>query len=404
MKDLLLKAIFLLVLPLNIFAQTTGQDSLSQKLKSESFIYNYGNLSNTFYAIGIKKQATIAFLGGSITEGGGWRNLVQAYLRETWPDVKFHFIDAGISSLGSLPHSFRLNQDVLSKEKVDLLFLETAVNDLANQTAKLTQQRALEGIVRHAHISNPYMDVVLLAFADEDKLADYAAGKVPQEVALHDQIAKRYHLPFINLAEEVYKRIAAGEFTWKDDFKDLHPSPFGHTLYFNSIRALFQQSIAKKMPVKRVRMPLPVSLDAFNYGKGDYLDIKQAVKLQGFVLDPSWKPADQTSTRNGFVNVPMLVGTHPGDSFELPFNGTAVGIAIISGPDAGSISYSVDGKAAKNLDYFTQWSNSLHLPWYLMLADELSPGNHVLKVTINTAHSPNSLGNALRIVHFLINK
>lgn len=404
MKALLLKSIFILLLPLQIAAQIASPDSLPRKLNSESFIYHYGNLSNTFYAIGKRKEATIAFLGGSITEGGGWRNMVQAYLRETWPKVKFHFIDAGISSLGSLPHSFRLNQDVLSKGKVDLLFLETAVNDLANQTAKLTQQRALEGIVRHAHASNPYMNVVLLAFADEDKLADYAAGKVPQEVAVHDQIAKYYRLPFINLAEEVYKRITAGEFTWKDDFKDLHPSPFGHTLYFNSIRQLFQESIAKKMPVKRVRIPLPVALDAFNYGKGDYLDVKRAVNLHGFVLDPSWKPADQTPTRNGFVNVPMLVGTHPDDSFELPFNGTAIGIALISGPDAGSISYSIDGKEAKDLDYFTQWSSSLHLPWYLMLADELSPGKHVLKVTINKEHSLKSTGTALRIVHFLVNR
>lgn len=406
MKSILsmLKFFLLWLLPISVTAQSTIQNTDQQKLNSDAFIYNYGNLSNTLYAIAVKKEATIAFLGGSITENTGWRTQVQAYLKDTYPQVKFNFIDAGISSLGSLPHSFRLNRDVLSKGPVDLLFLEAAVNDLANETAKGTQQRALEGIVRHLHDNNPYMNVVLMAFADEDKLADYAAGRVPQEVGLHDQIAKHYHLPFINLAEEVYRRIGAGEFTWKDDFKDLHPSPFGQEIYFNSIRQLLQKAFAQKVPGKKMRLEIPTAIDRFNYSKGDYLNISNAVHLKGFYMDTNWKPVDHTPTRNGFVNVPMLVGEHPGDSFELPFNGSAIGIAIISGPDAGAIRYSVDGKEEKTLDYFTQWSNALHLPWYLILADELPPGKHVLKVRIHKEHADKSTGHALRIVHFLVNR
>ena len=31
-------------------------------------------------------------------------------------------------------------------------------------------------------------------------------------------------------------RIARGEFTWEDDFRNLHPSPFGQKVYARSIR------------------------------------------------------------------------------------------------------------------------------------------------------------------------
>lgn len=100
----------------------------------------------------------------------------------------------------------------------------------------------------------------------------------------------------------------------------------------------------------------------------------------------------------------MLVGEKPGASFELPFDGNAVGIALISGPDAGKITYSIDKGAEKTIDLYTQWSWFIHLPWYLLLGDELSKGKHVLKLKIADEHHPKSKGTACRIVHFLINK
>ena len=49
-----------------------------------------------------------------------------------FPDTKFEFINAGIGSMGSVPHAFRLERDVLAKGPVDLLFVEAAVNDSSN--------------------------------------------------------------------------------------------------------------------------------------------------------------------------------------------------------------------------------------------------------------------------------
>lgn len=373
-------------------------------LKTALFVSNNGGLNNVLYRIKTAKKATVAFLGGSITANRGWRDKTCAYLQEMFPETVFTFIAAGIPSLGSLPHAFRLEKDVLSKGNVDLLFIESAVNDLANSTPAIIQRRALEGIIRHAYLQNPSLNIIMMAFADEAKLADLKQGKVPAEVELHASLSSYYKLPFINLAEETGRRIDAGEFTWKYDFKDLHPSPFGQELYFQSIKHLIRSEFIGKEPATPMALKLPAPREQANYGKGKYLSIETATKKNGFEIDSSWNPSDKVGTRTGFVHVPMLVSEVSGSSFSLPFKGTAVGISIISGPDAGTISYNIDGKNNKTIDLFTEWSTQLHLPWYLILGDDLPPGKHQLNVTISANHNAQSKGNACRVVYFLLNE
>lgn len=372
-------------------------------LPAARFIKYFGNLDNLLYRISNKREATVVFLGGSITNMEGWRGLVCTWLAQRYPDVHFKFINAGIPSLGSLPHAFRLQQDVLDQGPVDLLFIESAVNDYVNGTPAVTQQRALEGVIRHAFSSNPYMNMILMGFADEFKLADYAAGKVPEEIRLHERLARYYHLPFINLAEEVYQRIRHKEFSWEDDFKNLHPSPFGQALYANTIRTLFTDALNKDAGTAPVKAVLPEMMDSLSYTKGKYLSVDKAVSKQGFIFNPSWVPEDGVHTRPGFVQVPVLAGTAPGASLELNFSGTAIGVAVLSGPDAGIIRYSIDGKERKKADLYTQWSSGLHLPWYLLLGDGLSKGTHRLNITIADEKNGASEGTAVRIVHFLVN-
>lgn len=377
---------------------------LRDSLPSDNFIHLYGKPENFFFRIKNEEEISVAFLGGSITAGNGWRDRVMRYLEQMYPEKKWNFLNAGIPSLGSLPHAFRFHNDVLAQGDVDLLFIESAVNDLANETPVQYQRRALEGIVRHARNAKPDIDIVLMSFADEMKLADYAAGKVPVEVQVHRDIAKHYRLPFINLSEEVFRRIDAREFTWEDDFIDLHPSPFGHQLYFRTIRRMFEMSSPRKLP-KKIRLPeMPEPIDPLNYANGIYVSVHEANIKNGFRIDPSWKPSDEAKTRKGFVEVPMLVSSEPGSTFELSFEGDAVGLAIVSGPDAGMIRYSVDGGKAESKDLFTQWSKSLHLPWYLMLRDGLGQGKHTLTVTLLEDHNPKSVGSACRVVYLLVNQ
>jgi len=375
---------------------------VKQVLPYSNYFNVRSGLAGLNRSITINKRATVAFVGGSITFNPGWRDKVSAYLKEQYPQVNFRFIAAGIPSLGSLPHAFRLQQDVLDSGKVDLLFLEAAVNDHVNETDSLTQVRDLEGIIRHAKKSNPQIDIVMMAFADPDKTAAYNKGITPLEITNQELIAKHYNLPSINIAKEVKDKISNNEFNWNDDFKDLHPAIFGQELYFATIKKLLQTCLTDQ-PVKSTITKLPQPLNKANFNNGKYYALTNANLDKSWAINPSWQPTDGTGTRPGFVNVPVLIAQTPGATLTLPFKGTAVGIAIVSGFDAGTISYSIDGQPFKEKDLFTQWSTMLHLPWYVLLGSDLKNGNHTLTIKISPNKNTNSKGNACRIVNFFIN-
>ena len=354
-------------------------------------------------------QINVAFLGGSITFNPGWRDMVSSYLKTSFPNAQFHFIAAGIPSLGSLPHAFRLQRDVLDSGRIDLLFLEAAVNDQVNATDSVTQVRALEGTIRHARKSNPYLDVVMMSFADPDKTLRYQQGKTPLSVANHELVADYYNLPSINLAKAVSDKLANKEFDWDKDFVDLHPSPFGQELYFAAIKELLATALKapgrtmKKLPlVKHVLKKK--QLDTASFSNGSYLNIKNALHGADWKIDSNWVPKDGLGTRTGFVNVPVLMSSTPNAPLTLKFKGNAIGIAVVSGPDAGTITYQIDNGKKQQVDLFTPWSSSLHLPWYLMLNAGLKNGNHHLKLYLNANSNKDSKGTACRIVYFLLDK
>jgi len=374
-----------------------------QILPVNNYLTLRSGLPHLSYEISEKKACTVAFLGGSITFNPGWRDKISIYLKERFPDTRFHFIVAGIPSLGSLPHAFRLQRDVLDSGKVDLLFIEAAVNDHANNTDSITQIRSLEGIVRHARRDNPLMDIIMMSFSDPDKNASYALGKVPAEVANHELIAEHYQLPSVNLAKEVHDKIKNKEFDWKKDFKDLHPSPFGQELYFASIKELLGLTLVPNH-TDRVREPLPSPLDSANFDAGSYVDIREAKTDSDWHIDADWVPVDSLATRPGFVHVPVLSALKPGAALSLKFNGTAIGITVLSGQDAGIVSYSIDNSPYKEIDLYTPWSKQLHLPWYILFAGNLKAGAHLLKIKVANIHNPLSKANACRIVYFFKNQ
>lgn len=376
---------------------------VKKALPYENYFNIRAGLPHFYQHAVVNKSVTVAFLGGSITYNPGWRQFVCSYLQERFSQTRFHFIQAGIPSLGSLPHAFRLQRDVLDSGKVDLLFIEAAVNDRVNSTDSLTQVRALEGIVRHAKASNPDMDMVMMEFADPDKNADYAEHKTPAEIANHELVASHYHLPSINLAKEVFDKINNHEFSWKNDFKDLHPARYGQMLYFESIKQLLEKCFAETTKIRPAHA-VTALLNQHSLTNGSYYNINNAKCNNDWRIDKDWTPADNMPTRERFVHVPVLQTEKPGAALTLVFKGDAIGIAIVSGPDAGTISYSVDNSPVKHIDLYTQWSSQLHLPWYLLLGSGLKNGTHKLWLSTDSAKNAASKGSACRIVYFLINR
>lgn len=377
--------------------------------KSKDYFEIRGSLNNCREKFESQKTGRVVFLGGSITTMSGWRDLVCNYLQQKFPETKFDFIDAGISSTGSVPGAFRLLRDVFSEGEVDLLFEEAAVNDLHNSRKTIEMTRGMEGIVRHAIVQNPNIDIVMMHFVDPQHVASYRRGDIPQVIQQHEQVAKHYNIPSLNLAREITERMDGKQFDWKNDFKNCHPSPFGHTIYASSIRRLLNEAWTEPRRADQQPVPhsLPKPINRYSYDRGKMVSLINAKELNGFAIDDSCDPRDNKiggSVRAGFHNVPMLVGSQPGDQFSFDFQGRAVGLFLAAGPDAGTIEYSIDNSGFKPLNLFTQWSRSLHIPWVHVLESELPAGAHQLVLRIAATKDPRSKGHACRIVNLLINE
>ncbi|HEY1054594.1 MAG TPA: SGNH/GDSL hydrolase family protein, partial [Emticicia sp.] len=222
----------------------------------------------------------------------------------------------------------------------------------------------------------------------------------------HEAVASHYQLPSINLAKEVADRLSAKEFSWEFDFKDLHPSPFGQEIYFQSIKYLLNESFKNfeaANVVSSINDPLPKPLKEKNFEGGKYVNINEAKIQKGWQLIEKWQPTDGVGTRDGFVNCPVLEANEPDASLSLTFTGNAVGIGLVSGPDAGEVMYSIDNGPYKSMDLYTQWSHFLHLPWYKLFATGLSDKKHTLNLKVSNNKNPKSKGTACRIVYFLVN-
>ena len=87
----------------------------------------------------------------------------------------------------------------------------------------------------------------------------------------------------------------------------------------------------------------------------------------------------------------MLSAETPGATASFQFAGTAVGLFVAAGPDAGVIEFQIDGGQFRRQGLFTPWSPQLHIPWAYVLDADL-------------AHEPKSTGTAVRIVRLIVNE
>ena len=363
-----------------------------------------GNLNNSRIRFELRKKGHIAFIGGSITEMNGYRPMVCDDLEQRFPETEFTFVNAGISSTCSTTGAFRLSDDVLSKGPIDVLFVEFAVND--DQDAGHTRPeciRGMEGIVHQARRHNPDIDIVMTHFVNPGMLAQLQAGKTPLSMRAHSDVARHYNVSTIHLAKEVAEQISDGKITWQQ-FGGTHPKPFGNRICADMIDELLDKAWREEVlkNAKPVAHAMPVQpLDALHYGNGRFVDLSQAKLESGWeIKTPDWK-AIPGSKRSRFTSIAMLCADRPGAEFTLKFTGTAVGVYVVAGPDAGILEVRVDDGEFQPVNLYHRFSKGLHYPRTVMCAANLPTGEHVLAARI--AKDSTGGGRAVRIMKFVAN-
>ena len=175
------------------------------------------------------EQTTVAFIGGSITQGAGAVPLQEnCYARAAYQGLRkkygdsIRYIKAGVGGTPSETGLMRYCRDITRDGTVqpDLVVIEFAVNDAGDETEGVFY----ESLVRHILKSPNRPGVILLfaVFADDWNLKRRLAP-----------IGYRYQLPMVDVLEAVSPQFQAENrvITKRQYFYDVyHPSNLGHKI------------------------------------------------------------------------------------------------------------------------------------------------------------------------------
>ncbi|QDT33086.1 SGNH/GDSL hydrolase family protein [Thalassoglobus polymorphus] len=347
----------------------------------------------------------VAFIGGSITEMNGYRPMVMDYLTQRFPETEFTFTDAGISSTCSTAGAFRLRNDVLVHGKVDLLFIEFAVNDDQDAAHSLEQaRRGMEGLIRHTLQHSPTAEIVVTYFVNPEMLEKLQRGETPVSIQAHESVAQHYGATTIHLAQEVADRIDEKKLTWKD-YGGVHPAPFGNAIPTSMIAKTLESAWANELPANAKQTPkkLPELLDPQSYTSGDYVPREDLKLGPGWNIQaPDWKTIEG-SVRSRHQNRDLITCTVPGSGLSFSFTGSAVGVECVAGPDAGTLEYKIDSGDWQELNLSHRYSKGLHYPRTVLFDDQLKNVKHTISVRLSSKESDYGLKPAVRILNFVAN-
>lgn len=187
---------------------------------------------------------------------------------------------------------------------------------------------------------------------------------------------------------------------WKE-YRDCHPSPAGCDL---GAKVVMDAVVRVFDPLATARArPLPPPLDAKSYFNGHFLPSKDVKLGEGWnVSRPDWKSIPGNK-RAYFTQGPAIWSERAGAELEFSFGGTAAGLFLTAGPDAGDIEVSVDGGPFK-METLRATYGSLHYPYVHMLADDLADGTHTVRLRVVSAkRQKGTTGTAVRIHRICIN-
>ncbi|MBQ6695657.1 MAG: SGNH/GDSL hydrolase family protein [Lachnospiraceae bacterium] len=192
------------------------------------------------------EDVTIAFIGGSITQGAGAIPIhTQCYAYKTFEGFcrlmgkttqeNIHYVKAGVGGTPSEFGMLRYERDVLREGSVepDIVVVEFAVNDEGDET----KGECYDSLVRKIWNGPGQPAVILLfaVFANDWNLQDRLSP-----------VGRAYDLPMVStldtVVEQFYKKPGEGKVVSKNQFfyDSYHPSNIGHTIMADGLLHLME--------------------------------------------------------------------------------------------------------------------------------------------------------------------
>ncbi|MCM1165982.1 MAG: SGNH/GDSL hydrolase family protein [Lachnospiraceae bacterium] len=339
--------------------------------------YNVGNqvrLANVIKKLQAGEDVTVAYLGGSITQGTSAGNdlcyarLTTNWLEEKFPDANITYVNAGIGATGSYIGVHRADKDVLSKDP-DLIFIDFSVNDTTERTAVNTETYA--SLLRKLwnHSSSPAIVTVAMTQDNGTSFIQY-----------HGEVVKKFDIPMISYKDTILDVIDKGYIKWTDISDDnIHPNVPGHAILSGLITNYLQSVIDDLDNISGAESDFASVTDIGNtYVNAKLLmsDDTEPVSLGGF-------QAREMNFGN-FMN-PWVIRATDGqftdaDAIEFEFEGTNVGLLYgkLTSNSCKADVY-LDGEVVTTIDaaFPNGWGNYVE---FEQIKTGLPEGKHTLKI------------------------
>lgn len=204
---------------------------------------NYARVKKVLDRAKRGEEVTIAFIGGSITQGAGATPIhLKSYAYQTWERFQASFgknvklIKAGVGGTPSELGMIRFERDILRSftVKPDLIVIEFSVNDEGDETKGL----CYESLVRKCLALSDDTAVILIhaVFANDWNLEERLGP-----------VGERYEVPMVSVRQGVvpqfYLKPETGRVLTKSQFfyDVFHPTNMGHTIMADCLIYLMKQ-------------------------------------------------------------------------------------------------------------------------------------------------------------------
>ncbi|MCP4642004.1 MAG: SGNH/GDSL hydrolase family protein [bacterium] len=336
------------------------------------------------------EPVVVSVIGGSITQGAVttkpefvYGNRIAQWWRETFPKADIEFVNAGIGATGSEIGAHRAGKHLLSHNP-DFVVVEYAVNDRNTPLYRDT----FEGLVRQI-LNHPKQPAVVALFTM------HSDGGNTQDT--HEPICRHYGIPMVSFRDALWPEVQAKHIAWEDIEADaVHPNDQGHA-YCATFVTFLLDALYKRMPDDASLsgmpgippVPTPLHTDLFEFATFRSLGDITPITSKG------WTSFGDT-TEERYFKAGWKADT-PGSEIEFQIDAEAVGILFYRIKGAMGIAEAQidDGDPVRMDAHFdADWGG--YTP-YELVARDLAPGPHTLRITLTDERDENSTGHEFRI-------
>ena len=294
----------------------------------KSGICNMGNTSRLVKKLEAAengKSLTLAYLGGSITEGKNYSTPFSNYIKSTFCKGSFKEVNAGLSGTSSVVGLVRSEKDIVSQNP-DIVVIEFSVNDHED----ILYKKSFESLIKK-FLSLPNEPAVIA-------LITTSKGGYSSQTQM-EKAGKNYDIPVISMHNALQGAFKSGFLSTGDYFTDeYHPHKNGGQIVADAMAYYVRQAMRTENRSDSYELPTTSA-----YGSEYYTcyNADPAKDLQNF-------NAGSFTRGTGYSSLPYGYTANGGSPMTFKVNGKGLIIVFKANSSGmGSINVTVNGKTTK---------------------------------------------------------